>query len=248
MILVRSHKCSIEKMQKDYPGAIIIDVTSHAKDEFIRLSPFYPLGGIPVPFSPGWTASCVESIWQGLKDYESVGIDTRLFSNTSMKNLKRTARRFGRIRGHRKGVGSSEILNYVEARKLLYLPTYKWVLEHKVSREVDRIRELSSRQTVILLDYATNANVDDASSPLSHAALIKAHIEGTYPSYDYPAPMPGAVAGTDETVSFLPGQRVKHPKFGEGTITFTEGERVKVAFDTEGEKLLAVRYAKLQYV
>lgn len=240
MIIIKSHKCSSEKIRNDYPGAVIIDVTSHAKDEFIRLSPFYPLGGIPVPFSPGWSASCVESIWQGLKDYESVGTDTKLFTNTSMKNLKRTTRRFGRLKGHRKGVGSSELLNYVEARKLLYLPTYKWVLENKVSREVNRIRELSSRNTVILLDYTTNPNVEDASSPLSHAALIKAYIEGTYPSFDVPGlPTPERVTDTGETVSFMVGQRVKHPKFGEGTVTFTEGERVKVAFDTDGEKLLA---------
>ena len=248
MILVKSHKCSIGKLKKDFPDAVIIDVTSKARDEFIRFSPFYPHGGIPVPFSPGWSASCVESIWQGLKDYESVGTDTKLFTNTSMKNLKRTTRRFGRIKGHRKGVGSKELLSYVEARKLLYLPTYRWVLENKVSREVNHIRELSARKTVILLDYATNADVEDASSPLSHAALIKAFIEGTYPSCEVPGPTPGTVTGTDETVSFLPGQRVKHPRFGEGTVTFAEGERVKVSFDTEGEKLLAVRFARLQCV
>ena len=93
MILVKNHKCSTEKLRKDYPGAVIIDVTSHAKDEFIRFSPFYPLGGIPVPYSPGWTSSCVEAIWQGLKDYESVGTDYLLFKNTTMKDLKRTTRR-----------------------------------------------------------------------------------------------------------------------------------------------------------
>lgn len=244
MILVKSHKCSIDKMQKDYPDAVIIDVTSHAKDEFIRLSPFYPLGGIPVPFSPGWSASCVESIWQGLKDYESVGTDTKLFTNTSMKNLKRTTRRFGRLKGHRKGVGSRELLNYVEARKLLYLPTYKWVLDNKVSREVNRIRELSSRQTVILLDYATNPNVEDASSPLSHAALIKAYIEGAYPDCENLGYSQEEPAG-EPSLPFRVGQRVSHPVFGEGVITFMEGERALINFDKEGEKLMAYRYARL---
>ena len=36
-------------------------------------------------------------------------------------------------------------------------------------------------------------------------------------------------------------QGVKHPRFGDGTVTFTEGERVKVDFDTEGEKLPAIQ-------
>lgn len=184
MIIVKSHKCSIEKLRRDFPGAMIIDVTSHAKDEMIKLSPFYPHGGIPVPFSPGWRAMSVESIWQGLKDFESVGIDTALFRNATMKNLKRTTRRFGRIRGHRKGVGSLILLNYVNARKLLYLPTYKWMLENKARNEVEKIRVLSQTHLIILLDYATNPDVEDYSSPLSHAALIKAYVEGNYPTYD----------------------------------------------------------------
>lgn len=181
MIFVKNHKCSIEKLKKDYPDSVIVDVTSHAKDEFIRLSPFYPLGGIPVPYSPGWRASCVESIWQGLKDYDSVGTDYSLFRNTSMKNLKRTTRRFGHLKGHRKGVGSSELLNYIDARKYIYLPTYKWILDNKVQKEIERIKEIASKHDVILLDYATNPDIEDSSKPLSHASLIKAYIEGKYP-------------------------------------------------------------------
>ncbi len=247
MIIVKNHKCSIDKLKKDYPEAVIIDVTSHAKDEFIRLSPFYPLGGIPVPFSPGWRASCVESIWQGLKDYESVGTDINLFKNTSMKSLKRTTRRFGHLRGHRKGVASPVLLDYVEARKLLYIPTYKWVLENKVQSEVDKIRDLSQHHTVILLDYATNPVVEDASSPLSHAALIKAFIEGNYPSYDGPEG-----DGDDKEKPFENpfsiGQRVRHQKFGEGTVTELDGDRARVSFDEVGEKLLALRFAKLEII
>ena len=111
MIIVKNHKCSIEKLKKDYPEAIICDVTSHAKDEFIKLSPFYPHGGIPVPYSPEWKAMSVESIWQGLKDFVSVGTDHSLFKNNTMKDLKRTTRRFGTLRGHRKGVYGKELLD-----------------------------------------------------------------------------------------------------------------------------------------
>ena len=155
----------------------------HAKDELIKLSPFYPHGGIPVPFSPEWKAMSVESVWQGLKDYESVGTDYDLFKNTTMKNLKRTTRKYGHLKGHRKGVGSPELLGYVDARKILYLPTYKWVLDNKANKELERIKTLSFSHDVILLDYATNPDVENATAPLSHAALIKAFIEGEYPTY-----------------------------------------------------------------
>ena len=46
-----------------------------------KLSPFYPHGGIPVPFSESVTAMCVEAVWQGLKVFENCGIDTELFKN-----------------------------------------------------------------------------------------------------------------------------------------------------------------------
>ena len=67
MIIVKSRRSGLNKILRDYPGAVIIDVTSKASDEYVRFSPFFPHGGIPVPFSPGWTAQSVEGIWQGLK-------------------------------------------------------------------------------------------------------------------------------------------------------------------------------------
>ena len=98
-----------------------------------------------------------------------------------MKNIKRTVRRFGKPLGHRKGVHGTELLGYIEARKLIYIPTYKWVLENKVSFIIDRLREASKTKTIVLLDYDTNADVENAKKPLSHASLIKAYVEGVYP-------------------------------------------------------------------
>ena len=75
-----------------------------------------------------------------------------------------------------------ELLDYIEARKQIYIPTYRWILEHKVSQIVKRLKLASdSGKTIILLDYNTNADVEKMSTPLSHASLIKAYVEGTYP-------------------------------------------------------------------
>ncbi len=160
------------------------DVTSSAKDGLVKLSPFYPHGGIPVPFTERMTACCVEAIWQGLKVFEHCDVDTSLFTNTTMRGLKRTVRRFGRPLGHRKGVHGTELLGYIEARKLIYIPTYRWVLENKVQAIIERLREASKTKTIILLDYDTNADVENANKPLSHASLIKAYVEGLYPYGD----------------------------------------------------------------
>lgn len=143
MLHIDSKRKKRENILKKYPDAIIADVTSHAEDDLIKLSPFYPHGGIPVPFSEGVTATCVEAVWQGLKVFESADVDMKMFTNESMKNIKRTVRKFGKPLGHRKGVNGTELLGYIEARKQIYIPTYKWVLEHKVQSIIERLREAS---------------------------------------------------------------------------------------------------------
>ncbi|MBO5632310.1 MAG: hypothetical protein J5965_24905, partial [Aeriscardovia sp.] len=103
MIIIESKRKKLATILKQYPDAIPADVTSAATDGLVKLSPFYPHGGIPVPFSEGFTATCVEAIWQGLKVFESCDVDIQMFKNDTMKNIKRTVRRFGKPLGHRKG-------------------------------------------------------------------------------------------------------------------------------------------------
>ena len=182
MIIIESKRKKPSTILKEYPDAILADVTSSAKDGLVKLSPFFPHGDIPVPFSEGYTATCVEAIWQGLKVFEGADVDTSLFQNDTMKGLKRTVRRFGKPLGHRKGVCGTELLGYIEARKQIYIPTYRWILENKVARIIERLKSASEEgKTIVLLDYDTNADVENTRKPLSHASLIKAYVEGIYP-------------------------------------------------------------------
>ena len=143
----------------------------------MRFSPLYPHGGIPVPFTPGVTAMSVEGIWQALKVFESADVDLRKLEVADMKNLKRTTRRFGRVLGHRAGVHGTQLLSYVEARRTIYLPSYRWVLEHRVADLVRRLDVEATSASVVLLDYTDNADLDNESSPLSHAGLIVRYLE-----------------------------------------------------------------------
>ena len=190
MIIIESKRKKPATILKQYPDAILADVTSSAKDGLVKLSPFYPHYGIPVPFSEGYTATCVEAIWQGLKVFESCDVDVEMFNNDTMKNIKRTVRRFGKPLGHRKGVDGTELLGYIEARKQIYIPAYKWVLENKVANIIERLREASKTKTIVLLDYDTNADVENAKKPLSHASLIKAYVEDIYPYGSKPGEKP----------------------------------------------------------
>lgn len=184
MIVIQNKRKKPENILKAYPGAIICDVTSKAKDSLVKLSPFYPHGGIPVPFSEGWTATCVEAVWQGLKVFDSADVDTEMFKNDTMKNIKRTVRRFGKPLGHRRGVNGTELLGYIDARKQIYIPTFRWVLENKVADIIAKMKEAAKTKTIVLLDYDTNSDVDNPAKPLSHAYLIKAYIEGLPPYGD----------------------------------------------------------------
>lgn len=184
MIIIESKKKKSENILRKYPDAVLCDVTSKARDSLIKLSPFYPHGGIPVPFSEGFTATCVEAIWQGLKVFENSDIDISMFQNDTMKNIKRTVRKYGAPLGHRRGVNGTELLGYLEARKQIYIPTYRWVLENKVYGIIEKLRLASKTKTIVLLDYDTNSDVENLKKPLSHASLIKAYVEGIYPYED----------------------------------------------------------------
>ena len=96
-----------------------------------------------------------------------------------MKGIKRTTRVHGRCVGHAYGNllrHKYDLLSYVEARKKIYVPAYKWVLENKCSDLVNKIRIIAQHKTVILLDYNTNEDIENGNKPLSRAALIKKYI------------------------------------------------------------------------
>lgn len=186
MIFVENKKRSIEKLKEEYPDAYILDITSSSPFRYGQLlSPFYPHGNIPIPGeSGGMTACCVEGIWQGLKVFEHAGIDRYSFRNDTMKNIKRTVRKFGKPLGHQYGVFSKQLLNYADAKRLIYAPSYKYVLDNipEVQHVIAKIKKQAEVSDIVFLDYNLNPDNRDASKPLSHAEFVKMYIEDRYPT------------------------------------------------------------------
>ena len=179
---VVSRRRSRETIEREYPGAFIVDVTSRGDSPWVKFSPFYPHGAIPVPFSPSVTAESVEGVWQGLKVFEEHGIDEAKFHVTGMKGIKRTCRKYGRVLGHQKGVSSSELLQYVAARYEIYLPCYRFVLDNFLAVEVKTLLdEARSGRKLVLLDYETNCDITNPSRPLSHASLVRSYLSNDWP-------------------------------------------------------------------
>ena len=171
-IEIVSRRKKLENIQKEFPNFEIIDVTSKADEAWVKFSPFYPHGDIPVPFSGELKSESIEGLWQALKVFESHPIDLTKLKIKNMKGIKRTVRRFGKVLGHQKGTNSKELLPYIEARKILYVPSYNWLLENKLSMELLELKK-KAHKGLVLLDYETNTDIEDPSKPLSHAALIR---------------------------------------------------------------------------
>ena len=180
-IAVESRRQKLANVQKRWPVATVVDVTSRGPEPWVRFSPFYPHGGIPIPHTPGTAAQSVEGLWQGLKVFEREDIDPDRWAVTDMNGIKRGGSRRGAVRGHRFGVGSDVLLGYREARYHIYLPAYRWVLENRLSTEVEQLRRQSEDGSLVLLDYETSTDVEDLSRPLSHAALVRHYLQGTWP-------------------------------------------------------------------
>jgi len=62
-------------------------------------------------------------------------------------------------------------------------------------------------------------------------------------------PAAGSLSSAQEMTGFQLGQRVAHPKFGEGVVLNAEGQgagaRIQVNFEAVGSKWLVVAYANL---
>ena len=187
MIYIVNKRRKIEGIRKQYPDSNILDVTSSSTLRYAQLlSPFFPHGVIPIPGdSRDMTAMSVEGIWQGLKVFQNEGICFDSFNNATMKNLKRTVKMHGKPLGHQYGVYSNELLDYLTARIKIYLPSYRYVLENvdRVKKIVERIKERSLVNDIVLLDYNTNCDYLNTKLPMSHAGLLKLYIEGNYPTF-----------------------------------------------------------------
>ena len=114
MIFVGSRNSQPYQIERKFPGATVIDVTSRAPEPWVRFSPFFPHGNLPIPLWPGKTAASVEGIWQGLKRFELEDhICEATLQNETMLKIKRgpSARR-GRVLGHQAGADEATLLDF----------------------------------------------------------------------------------------------------------------------------------------
>ena len=73
-IFIANRKRQAKSLHEEFGAVPIFDVTFAGQDPlFSTLSPMYPHGDLPVPFTTQLTANSLEAIWQGLKVFEHEG-------------------------------------------------------------------------------------------------------------------------------------------------------------------------------
>ena len=61
-LAVDGRRKSPATLRRAWPGATLLDVTSRGPEPWVRFSPFFPHGGIPVPGRPGVLVRSVEGV------------------------------------------------------------------------------------------------------------------------------------------------------------------------------------------
>ncbi|MBD3304090.1 hypothetical protein GF343_03015 [Candidatus Woesearchaeota archaeon] len=142
-----------------------VDVSSRGSGAYRKLSTFSHNKSyqIPVPGMEDIRADSVEGIWQGLKIFN--GVPDFLMLRGKPKKRK------GKPQGHLFG---EYVLDYVDARKQIYVPAYAY---HVINNALDPVKEdlearVSTSGPVALFDVESNSTINDTSQPYSHAALL----------------------------------------------------------------------------
>lgn len=161
MIVLESKRENLQKIVEMNPEVIIADVTINSSNALRRLSPSFEWGGILVPYTDNLEyVPSVETVWNELRITKN-GTD-----------------------GFRRGFYDHVIFDYIEARKKIFIPTYRWMLENKAAEIIKRMRDANRDKTIVLYDGVDNYDIENPSNPLSYAYLVKAYVEGLAPYED----------------------------------------------------------------
>lgn len=136
-------------------------VSTNGEKYICPLSPYYQHGRIPIPFSQSVCGKSVFDVWNIL----------RVDDNSSSNQLIR----------FRKGVGSNEYWDLVEARCNILIPVYCWMLENKVFEHIEYLRKVSATSRIVIFDKSTCCDIYNSNTPLAVSYLLKSYIEGSGP-------------------------------------------------------------------
>ena len=156
-----------------------IDISYHSKTGTSYLSPYFPFGNIPIPFSGNRVAQSVMSIWEGLKVFKSRDIDLNIFSIKDKERLRQSKLEFSDFIGYQRGLNYDYIYDEQEAYRQIFIPAYRWILEYNVPNIIHWLRANLYKKIVIIED--SNEIIPNQLSP---GALLRSYVIGDDPFGD----------------------------------------------------------------
>lgn len=127
---------------------------SLARNPYQVFSPFYHHKNIPIVNTSNSYSDSLYDIWY------------KLYS--------------GNTSHFRKGLYMDEYVPYHDAIKLIFIPTYCWILENKVYDIVEELRKIIRKKDILINDYRP-LKINKKLKMPSCAALLRAYIEGRKP-------------------------------------------------------------------
>lgn len=164
---------------------------------FEVFNPFHvdPAAAIPVP-GRSETAWSIESVWQGLKVVDK-RTAPEMFTATPHKRPPESERRRSKTYDYTASRFdlAGEVIGLVEARWLIYLPTYTHTLSHRVPSLVDDTLRAARAEgrPVRFYDWDDNFDIDDPRGSFAHSALLASWYGGRYVA-DYLEPLAARLA------------------------------------------------------
>jgi hypothetical protein len=162
--------------------AVVVNTTSTSKDFGKAFSPFMCQGRIELG---GLVAHNVENLWQGTKRFEDQIDDGEWINWRDSILSNKFAQRYPKGKGAKAicSIWNGKKLDYIPARKKIYVPAYVKKLKSYCEREVNSLIDMLSCTDIYLWDfdgYATENSWDeilnDPNRSLGHAFVLKKYI------------------------------------------------------------------------
>lgn len=153
-------------------------------DPFVYFNPFhtFPKPQIPVPGSPRLLSLSIEGIWQGTK-YINGETDLLQLNTIPYKRPAEQQRKIDKSFDYSatQFIYDNTIINHVEARFMIYLLAYLYLLNVIIPDElVVYIKQLiTDGKSVIFCDWDENFDITNVSESFSHSTILASWFRNT---------------------------------------------------------------------
>jgi hypothetical protein len=153
----------------------MIDMSSNSEHPYCRLSFDYQVGQIPVPGFEGMYAESLNGMMEALMLTGRRGMPGKV--NLGFLVGPGRERKLGPDQWCTGYMYRGRSVDLAEARRLILIPSYLWVLSHKAGQAVAKVRKRSQDGELWLYDGCDSADINSPMR-LSAAATLAAYLSG----------------------------------------------------------------------